>query len=113
LSFVQVAYDDNNADDESNAYREQATSKTCLHAAATDHAVAYGMGRGEFQGMFNNMRAIAVAIAPIVYGRTYAALTQRGMYAGKVWLLIAVVAGVVPELIHRSISMDQYTVSLA
>lgn len=87
----------------------QATSKTCLHAAATDHAVAYGMGRGEFQGMFNNMRAIAVAIAPIVYGRAYAALTKRGRYPGQVWLLIAVVAGLVPELIHRSISAGRYT----
>ena len=61
--------------------------------------------------MFNNMRAVAVAIAPIVYGRTYAALTQRGTYAGKVWLLIAAVAGIVPELIHRSISTVEYTLS--
>lgn len=93
-----------------NGAWEQATSKTCLHAAATDHAVAHGMGRGEFQGQFNNLRAIAVAIAPIVYGRTYAALTQRGVYAGHVWLLIAVVAGVVPEVIHRSISAQRYVV---
>ncbi len=56
------------------------------------------------------MRAIAVAIAPIVYGRPYAALTGRGLYAGRVWLLIAVVAGVVPELIHRSISAERYSV---
>ena len=56
------------------------------------------------------MRAIAVAVAPIVYGRSYAALTGRGLYAGRVWLLIAVVAGVVPELIHRSISAERYSV---
>ena len=35
------------------------------------------MNSGEFQGAFNNMRAIAVAVAPIVYGRSYAALTGR------------------------------------
>ena len=64
--------------------------QTCLHAAATDHAVESGFGRGEFQGAFNNMRAIAVAIAPIVYGRTYAGLTKRGIYPGRVWLLLAV-----------------------
>ena len=68
------------------------------------------MNSGEFQGAFNNMRAIAVAVAPIVYGRSYAALTGRGLYAGRVWLLIAVVAGVVPELIHRSISAERYNV---
>ena len=61
--------------------------------------------------MFNNMRAIAVAVAPIFYGRSYAAFTQRGMYAGHVWLLIALVAGILPEMIHRSISANRYAIS--
>jgi hypothetical protein len=85
-----------------------ANSKAALHGAATDHAVQSGMGRGEFQGSFNNMRAVAVAIAPMVSGRVYARLSSRGFYPGRLWLLVAVLAGVVPELIHRSISAEKY-----
>ena len=85
-----------------------ASSKTALHGAATDHAVAHGMGRGEFQGAFNNMRAVAVAIAPIIYGRCYARLSESQLYSGRVWLLVALIAGVIPEAIHRSIRRHDY-----
>ena len=37
----------------------------------------------------------------------YAWLSKRGMYPGRMWMLVALVAGVLQELLHRSIS-DEY-----
>ena len=53
------------------------------------------MGRGEFQGAFNNMRAVAVAIAPIsTVDATHGCLNLS--YTRRVWLLVALIAGVIP-----------------
>jgi hypothetical protein len=53
-----------------------ATSKNALLAAATAHATSaeHSFGRGQFHGMFNNLRAINQALVPVVVGRCYAAL---------------------------------------
>ena len=51
---------------------------------------------------------VAVFAAPMLYGRTYAWLSKTGLYPGRMWLMVAVLAGVIPELLHRSISPEQY-----
>ena len=85
-----------------------AGSKSALQGAATDHAVAAGFGRGEFSGYFNNLRATSVFLCPLIYGRLYAWLMERGVMPGRTWWLLMVVASLVPELLHRSIRDADY-----
>ena len=85
-----------------------AGSKSALQGAATDHAVAAGFGRGEFSGDFNNLRATSVFLCPLIYGRLYAWLMERGVMPGRTWWLLMVVASLVPELLHRSIRDADY-----
>lgn len=81
-----------------------ATSANALRAMCADHAAAWGMGKGEFQGLFNNLRACSVAIAPLVYGNMYAGFTNSGKSVGPTWWFIGILSAVLPELIHRSCS---------
>jgi DHA1 family tetracycline resistance protein-like MFS transporter len=53
-----------------------ATSANAMRAMGTDHAVAAGYGRGEFAGLFNNLRAVTVAAASPIYGNLYAFCAQ-------------------------------------
>jgi hypothetical protein len=43
-----------------------------------------------------------------VAGRVYAALSEQGLTPGRVWLLLAVFGCVLPEVLHRSVSADDY-----
>ena len=82
----------------------KALSTAGTRGLATDHAVAAGFGRGEYSGLFSNLRASTVALAPVAYGTLYAWLRQRNYNGGLAYLAIAIVGGLVPELLHRSIS---------
>lgn len=80
-----------------------AMSATALKAAATEHAVACGMGKGEFAGLFMNLRALTVATAPLFYGEFLAWLLRK-KYSGKpVWYVAAILSSILPELLHRSL----------
>jgi len=46
---------------------------------ATKEAVAQGFERGEFQGLFANWRAVATAVAPILYGKIHGIMAKRGL----------------------------------
>ena len=78
-----------------------ATGANVLKAKATDHAVAMGYGRGEYAGLFNNLRALSVATAPLLYGEMYAYFIRKKIPVGQVWTFIALISAVIPEAIHR------------
>ena len=48
-----------------------------IKAYATDHAVANGMGRGEYAAAFANLRGLSVVIVPQLYARLFAGATVR------------------------------------
>ena len=109
-----------------------------IKAYATDHAVANGMGRGEYAAAFANLRGLSVVIVPQLYARLFAGATvrrsvehshhhfrncmlglcsapsafcgliwrlqDRGQAPTKVWLAVALLGGVLPELLHQSLS---------
>lgn len=54
-------------------------TENALLAAATEHAVCSGLGRGEFGGYFNNLRALNQTFVPI--SKLFVALLMRtGQY---------------------------------
>ena len=61
---------------------------------------------------FNNMRAITVIVAPPVYNALYEfAAKSKRLPLGSVWYLIALIGGVIPELIHRSLKSEDMLVA--
>jgi MFS family permease len=81
-----------------------ANSSAGIRGLATDHAVAAGFGRGEYSGLFSNLRASTVALAPITFGTIYAWLRRNNYSGGYAYLAVSIIGGVVPELLHRAIS---------
>ena len=54
------------------------------------------------------MRAITVVIAPVVYNAVYDLSTRTPwLPTGTVWYLIALVGGLLPELLHRSMATEE------
>lgn len=68
-----------------------------------------GMGRGEYQGYFANLSALAVAIGPGLYGFTYAWGRQYFPRINLGFLLAAVVGCLLPELVHLSLTREERT----
>ncbi len=58
-----------------------------------------GYGKGEFQGMYANLRSLTVMIAPILYGNTYNYTKARGSPGGMYFVLIAMTA--IGEVLHQ------------
>jgi hypothetical protein len=81
-----------------------ANSSAGIRGLATDHAVAAGFGRGEYSGLFSNLRASTVALAPLTFGTIYAWLRKNNYSSGYAYLVIALLSGVLPEILHRTIS---------
>jgi hypothetical protein len=78
-------------------------SAAAIKAMATDHAVAGGLGRGEFSAYFNNLRAVVVAVAPFMYGQTYAYCREAGLHPGIPFWVGGLVGALLPELLHRTL----------
>jgi hypothetical protein len=76
--------------------------RAATSAMATDHAIAAGMGRGEYQAAFANFRALTVITAPILYGRMYSTFAPSGKGGYAFFAGAAIVA--FAELCHRSLS---------
>jgi hypothetical protein len=74
---------------------------------ATDHAIANGMGKGEYQACFANFRAMTVVLAPLLYGRSYAYFAPRGQ-PGMPWFFGAAIV-LMAEALHQSISEEECT----
>jgi len=71
-------------------FGHQRSSEPGLHLQA--HATASGMGRGEFQGASANFLAVLKIIAPMMYGRTFANFSTKGMPGAPYFLICAFIA---------------------
>merc|ERR1712050_688423 len=76
-------------------------SGTALKAIAADRATSEGFGKGEFSAWTNNLRAMACAIATVLYGNYYAWSKTQGVPAGSTYALAGVLGAVLPEIILR------------
>lgn len=77
-------------------------SANAMKGLAAELATAQGFGKGEFSAWVNNLRALAGAAAPVLYGNFYNFCVKRGIMPGRVFWLIGVLGAVVPEVILRS-----------
>ena len=78
-------------------------SSAAVKALATERAIASGIGRGELSAYLNNLRAIVSSVAPMLYGNSYAFFRSRGIYPGLTFTLAALVGGLAPELLLRTL----------
>ena len=85
-------------------------ASTALRAVAADQAAAQGFGRGEFQGWCNNMRALAGAAAPLIYGHYYAFAERSGIWPGTVHWLAVLLGAVLPQMLLATVPDEQLTV---
>jgi len=78
--------------------------RAAMSSLAVKAAEAAGMGKGEFNAAFANLRALAVGCAPLLYARVYA----RGLAAspsspGRPFFAAALIA-LLSELLHRTLT---------
>jgi len=85
-----------------------ATSNVAMKAMATDRAVASGLGRGEFAAATANMRALVVAIAPMLYGKMYSHQVSQKRDPAVTWFLVALLGCIVPQLISLFIDSQEF-----
>lgn len=78
-----------------------------VRSLAVGAAAEAGMGKGEFAAAMANLRAIAVAVAPLLYASAYAAgIAAPRRQPGRPYYYAAVIA-VVAEVLHRTLSRRQ------
>ncbi|CAE7180804.1 bglX [Symbiodinium pilosum] len=76
-------------------------SATALKSISTDLATAEGFGKGEFSAWTNNLRALAGAVATVLYGNYYSWCKRTGISAGTTFALAGLIGAALPELILR------------
>jgi len=79
--------------------------RSAVTALADKRAVAVGIGRGEFAGAFANLRAIVVAVAPMMYGYFYVKGKQLGRPGLGYWMGALIIA--LAELRHRALKDEE------
>jgi len=75
--------------------------RSAVTALADKRAVAVGIGRGEFAGAFANLRAMVVAVAPMMYGFFYVKGKQLGRPGLGYWMGALIIG--LAELRHRAL----------
>merc|ERR1712032_570015 len=61
-----------------------------ISSIRTSHALSAGMGAGQYQGMYANLRALVYVFGPLLYTRFYAYQTSKGRNPGASYFLVAV-----------------------
>eukprot|EP00928_Gymnodinium_smaydae_P013521 TRINITY_DN14929_c0_g3_i1.p1 TRINITY_DN14929_c0_g3~~TRINITY_DN14929_c0_g3_i1.p1 ORF type:complete len:470 (-),score=67.69 TRINITY_DN14929_c0_g3_i1:138-1346(-) len=78
-------------------------SAFALNALRADHAKAAGFGIGEFSAWTNNLRSLAAALAPWLYGQWYNMCQRLNIYPGTTYYLAAFLGAILPELLTRGL----------
>jgi len=86
-------------------------SATALKAISADRATDDGFGKGEFSGLFNNLRALVGAATPMLVGQYYAWTRKNGVYAGSTYLLFGLLGGLLPELLMCTVTDEELKVA--
>jgi len=82
--------------------------RSATSAAATDHAVVAGMGRGEYQASFANFRALATAFAPWMYGKIYTWSQSEGRSQPGLAFWAMGGFAMIAEVVNQTISSREY-----
>lgn len=86
--------------------------RAAVGSVAVDHAVASGMGRGEYAAAFANWRALMVVVAPMLYAKVYASGAAARRAGGGSWppgsaYFVGAAAVLAAELLLRSIPDEE------
>eukprot|EP00928_Gymnodinium_smaydae_P072362 TRINITY_DN55730_c0_g1_i1.p1 TRINITY_DN55730_c0_g1~~TRINITY_DN55730_c0_g1_i1.p1 ORF type:complete len:440 (+),score=95.66 TRINITY_DN55730_c0_g1_i1:62-1381(+) len=79
-------------------------SSIALKGVAQKMADGHGFGNGEFSAWINNLRALAGAVAPVVYAQVYSAFAKRGMNPGHTFAVAGLLGALLPEILLRTTS---------
>jgi len=79
--------------------------RAAVSALATKEAVRCGFKRGEFAGLFANWRAVATAVAPVLYGKIHAFTVAKG-FPGAPYIVAGMMC-MIAEALHRSMTSKQ------
>ena len=83
-------------------------SSVAIKSQAAAHAIANGMGKGEFSAAMASLRALAFVLAPSFWGLVYSACVRAGRPPGYALVAAGLVGAVVPALLHRSIGAAKW-----
>jgi len=79
--------------------------RTAIGAISTKEAIKCGFTRGEFAGLFANWRAVATAVAPVLYGRVHAMMAPKGL-PGAPYFVAGLVC-ILAEILHKTMSDEE------
>merc|ERR1719453_322520 len=82
-------------------------SASALRAVRGDLAKQEGFGVGEFAAWSNNLRALAGAAAPVIYGNVYSWCARNNVSPGKSFWAAAVFGALVPEVLLRGMEDEE------
>lgn len=84
------------------------TSAAALKAITTDHAVANGILRGAYGGMYSSLRTLSMVLAPPCFGWAYKNVVDdsKKFPSFLPWVMVAFAGAVLPEVLHRSLTDD-------
>jgi hypothetical protein len=92
-------------------------SSLCVKSAATEIAIGEcGMGRGEFAGLFGNLRVLTSATGPYLFGQLYAwgrSFPIAGVTRNLGFWAAVVLGCVLPELFHRMLGAQDMEPTVA
>ena len=75
--------------------------RAATNALTTKLALEAGFSRGEYAGLFANWRAIVTSVAPVLYGKVYAAFGDA--WPGAPYVVAGLIC-MLGEAMHRSLS---------
>lgn len=83
-------------------------SAAAIKSQAAAHAIAGGMGKGEFSAAMASLRAVTFVLAPTAWGAIYAACVRAGRPPGLSLVGAGLVGAVLPALLHRTLSAEDW-----
>jgi hypothetical protein len=84
------------------------SSTHAVKAMAGAHAMKDGYGRGEYSAWVQNLRSISTAACTVAYGWWYGYCTDKGWWTGSVWWFMAILGGLIPQLMVWSIPKEAF-----
>jgi hypothetical protein len=82
-------------------------SASAVKSMATDRCIAAGVGRGELSAWLNNLRALVLAVAPVIYGNFYAFCVSNKIYPGITFTIAAIFGAIIPEILHQTLKISE------
>ena len=82
-------------------------SASAVKSMVTDRCIAAGIGRGELSAWLNNLQALVLAAAPVIYGNFYAFCVSNNIYPGITFSLAAMFGAIIPEILLQTLKTSE------